>query len=393
MSNPETSRADALRVSGDWLDDPDTARVMMVLEEGGQQAFFVGGCVRNDLLGVPVGDIDIATDAEPERVRGLVEAAGLKAIATGVEHGTLTVVSGGHAHEVTTFRKDVETDGRRAVVAFSDRLEDDARRRDFTMNALYADRRGRVVDPVGGLADLKARHFRFIGDPGERIREDYLRILRLFRFHAWYGDPEEGIDPEGLAAAAAHAEGLERLSRERVGHEVTRLLGAPDPAPAVAAMEKAGILARVLPGADARALPILVHMEQEVGVRPGMLRRLALLTDPGVSELLRLSKSQTRQLVALRAAALSQDPVPVIAYRHGGPAARDAALMRAALTETPPPEDLEAQVALGAGAVFPVKAKDLMPEFQGPDLGAKLRQLEEAWIASGFEATRETLLS
>ncbi len=175
--------------------------------------------------------MDIATDARPEKVTALIEAAGYKVVPTGIAHGTVTVVADHHPYEVTTFRRDLETDGRRARVAFADDVAEDARRRDFTMNALYADAEGTVVDPLGGLGDLERRCVRFVGEAEARIREDYLRILRFFRFHAWYGDPAEGLDPEGLAACAGLADGLERLSRERVGHETLRLLAAADPAP------------------------------------------------------------------------------------------------------------------------------------------------------------------
>ena len=217
-----------MKIAGEWIEAAHVQQVLHMLTDAGHQAFLVGGCVRNALLGQPVADIDISTDAMPERVVALAGATGLKAVPTGIEHGTITVVAEGVGHEITTFRRDVETDGRRAVVAFSTRIEDDAARRDFTMNALYADATGAVVDPMGGLADLWARRVRFVGDADERIREDLLRILRLFRFHAWYGDPEEGLDADGLAACAANSAGIETLSRERIGHEMRRLLAAPD---------------------------------------------------------------------------------------------------------------------------------------------------------------------
>ncbi|KGM89571.1 tRNA nucleotidyltransferase/poly(A) polymerase [Roseovarius mucosus DSM 17069] len=181
-----------MKVSGAWIEAKATQAVCAMLTGAGYQALFVGGCVRNALLGAPVGDIDIATDARPEMVVELAEGAGLKPVPTGIEHGTITVVSGHIGHEVTTFRKDVQSFGRHAVVAFADDLHTDARRRDFTMNALYARPDGDVVDPLGGLEDLRARRVRFIEDADQRIREDYLRILRFFRFHAWYGDPEGG---------------------------------------------------------------------------------------------------------------------------------------------------------------------------------------------------------
>ncbi|MGR3290820.1 MAG: CCA tRNA nucleotidyltransferase, partial [Paracoccaceae bacterium] len=205
------------RIAGEWLDNPDTQAVLALLSDAGHQVYFVGGCVRNALLGAPVSDIDIATDATPDRVTRLAESAGLKVIQTGIDHGTVTIVSGAIAHQVTTFRKDITTDGRHAVVAFSDNIVDDARRRDFTMNALYADAGGAVTDPLGGLDDLTHARIRFIDDANARIKEDYLRSLRFFRFHAWYGDPSEGLDAEALAAIAGNLEGLASLSKERVG--------------------------------------------------------------------------------------------------------------------------------------------------------------------------------
>lgn len=222
-------------------------------------------------------DLDISTNAHPETVSKLSRKAGFHAVPTGIEHGTVTVVADSHPFEVTTWRKDVETDGRRAVVAFADRLEDDARRRDFTMNALYAAPDGQIIDPLGGLQDLLARKVRFIDDAHDRIREDYLRILRFFRFHAWYGDADAGLDPDALAAISELSDGIDTLSRERVGSEVVKLLAAPDPAPSIAAMAGSGVLARIMPGLDATALPILVHFEQDRGVAPDAMRRLAVL--------------------------------------------------------------------------------------------------------------------
>ena len=195
-----------MKISGDWLTRAETQAVCAMLTAGGYQVLLVGGCVRNALLGAPVADVDIATDAPPQIVSDLAENAGLKAVPTGINHGTVTIIAGGIPHEVTTFRRDVETFGRHAKVAFSTRLNDDAARRDFTMNALYARPDGTVLDPLNGLPDLVARRVRFVGDPEQRIGEDYLRILRFFRFHAWYGDPAGGLDPDGLAACAANAE-------------------------------------------------------------------------------------------------------------------------------------------------------------------------------------------
>lgn len=376
-----------MRITGDWLTHPGTQTLCAVLEGAGYRALFVGGCVRNALLGAPVSDVDISTDATPETVTNLAENAGFRVVPTGIDHGTVTVIAQGRPHEVTTFRRDVETDGRRAVVAFSTDVAEDAKRRDFTMNALYADARGDVIDPLGGLPDLLARHLRFVGDAETRIREDYLRMLRFFRFHAWYADPEGGIDAEGLAACAALSAGIETLSAERVGAEVKKLLSAPDPAPAVASMAQTGILAMVLPGAEARALAPLVHLE--AGIPPRPLRRLAVLG--GEADGLRLSRAEARDLAALRDAMGDMASPAVLGWRLGGDLATDAMLARSAVLETPLPQGWRDDIARGAAAQFPIRAADL-PACSGPALGAELKRLERLWLSADLRLSREQLL-
>lgn len=378
-------------IRGDWINDPGAQRVCALLMDAGYQVYFVGGCVRNDLLGVAISDLDMCTDALPFRVMELAEDAGLRVLPTGIDHGTVTIVIDHEPYEITTFRKDVQTDGRRAVVAFSDRIEDDARRRDFTMNALYAAPSGQVLDPLGGLPDLHARRVRFIDDAGERIREDYLRTLRFFRFHAWYGDIAAGIDPDGLAACASNLAGLETLSKERIGAEMLKILSAPDPAPAMAAMAQSGVLAYILPGADASKLALLVHLEGALATDP--LRRLALLGGKDMAKSLRLSKKQAKRLDDLRDGMGSVTKIGELAYHLGADDARNIALLRAALFETPLPDSIEDAIAVGAAATFPIKPADLLPDLTGPALGARLRALEARWIASDFTLTREELLT
>ncbi len=426
--------AEPPRVAGAWLDAPATQGVMAALAGGGHRALVVGGCVRNALLGVPVADVDLATDAVPERVSALAKAAGMKAVPTGIAHGTVTVVSGGVPHEVTTFRRDVETDGRHAVVAFSGEVAEDAARRDFTMNALYAEACGRLVDPLGGLPDLLARRLRFVGDPEARIREDHLRILRFFRFHAWYG--RGALDAQGLAACARLAGGVDRLSGERVGSEMKRLLGAPDPGPSLLAMEDADVLGRVAPGADPSAVEPLVAVE--AGRTLSWQRRLVAMGGDDVSGRWRLSRAEARAL-GVRREALERGMSPQeVAWRHGVDAALDVALVRAAsggpgppgggaleprpaagrararheggsreaARPDPPshvstraaegggavPPDLDDTLARAAAATFPLRAADLMPALSGPALGAALKKAEAAWIASGFALGRDELM-
>lgn len=379
-----------MKVSGDWLTRPETQAVCAMLTGAGHQALLVGGCVRNALMQMPVADVDIATDATPDIVSELAVSASLKPVPTGLAHGTVTVVANGIPHEVTTFRRDVETFGRHATVAFSTDMAEDAARRDFTMNALYATPQGEVIDPLGGLPDLLARRLRFVGDPSARIAEDYLRILRFFRFHAWYGNPQADLDAEALAACASLAEGLTTLSRERIGSEMRKLLAAPDPAPSVAAMEQAGILARVLPGASAGALPILVHLEN--GQPPAWLRRLVTLGGEDVPRRLRLSRWDASRLEILRAAIGGGQLPAALGYRLGAGAATDAILARAAMLASALPVDWTNDIARGASARFPVASADLMPELSGPALGQRLAELEHRWIASDFTLTRDALL-
>lgn len=380
-----------MRIGGAWLNQPGTQALCAALGLAGHRILFVGGCVRNALLHEPVSDLDLATDAPPQTVMEIATAAGFKVIPTGIDHGTVTVIAGGIVHEITTFRRDVATDGRRATVAYSFDLSEDASRRDFTMNALYAEPTGEVVDPLNGLPDLIARRIRFVGAPEQRITEDYLRILRFFRFHARYGDPSLGIDAEGFAACAALAEGLEGLSRERIGAEMRKLLAARDPGPALASMAACGVLARVLPGSDARAIPRLVHLEGDLP--PRWQRRLVILGGQDIGQNLRLSRQELLEIGRIRDDIGSALGPAALGWRLGATPATDVILVRAALLEQMMPPSWQAEVSRGAESQFPVSAADLMPGLRGPELGAKLKELEERWLFSDLRLTREALLA
>ncbi|MEL7171855.1 MAG: CCA tRNA nucleotidyltransferase [Pseudomonadota bacterium] len=402
------------RLPADLMAAPGLGPVFAALG-GGETAFLVGGAVRNGLLGLRPGDFDVATPLLPEEVQRRLVAAGLKAVPTGIDHGTITAVAQGTGVEVTTLRADLETDGRHATVAFGQSLAADAARRDFTMNALYADATGRVIDPLGGLADLEARRLRFIGAPAERIREDYLRILRFFRFHAWYADPDGGIDAEGLAACAAEAEGIEGLARERIGHEFRRLLAAPDPAPALAAMQAAGILARCLPGATAAPVAPLVHLEALAGRRADWRARLAAIMPAAldareglaeVAEALRLAKAERRTLeaiVAARHCLAEGNGAGAAAYHHGADAAWAAVLVdeaHAGWRATPPAlagpdHTLEAAIERGAAARLPLRAADLTAAGLEPGaaIGEALKIAEAGFVKSAFTLDRQALLA
>ena len=378
-----------MKVYGDWLEHPGTQALCKAIEDAGYQALFVGGCVRNAILGETVNDVDIASDALPQITTHIAEKAGFKVVPTGIEHGTVTVIAEGRPHEVTTFRRDVETDGRRAVVAFSTHIEDDAARRDFTMNALYADRHGTLIDPLSGLPDLIARRVKFVGDACERIREDYLRILRFFRFYAYYGGDDQGIDPAGLAACAENSAGIATLSKERVGAEMRKLLLAPNPLPSISVMAVSGVLSRILRGASTKALGPFLHLCDENSHSANLVARLVALGGDVPDVALRLSRSETRNWLKLHAAVGSSASAGELGYELGLEDGLSALLLRAALLETPVVG--VAELHAGAGAIFPVKAADL-PGLSGAALGAELKKLERKWISSGFQLSRDDLL-
>ncbi|MEX0971555.1 MAG: CCA tRNA nucleotidyltransferase [Paracoccaceae bacterium] len=378
-----------MKLTADWLQNPDVQALFRLLDDAGHSVHAVGGCVRNALLGVPVADIDFASSAPPETVGALAKAEGYRVLPTGIDHGTVTVLIGGSQFEVTTWRKDVATDGRRATIAYATRLKDDAARRDFTINALYVNAQGAVLDPVGGLADIAAKRLRFIGNPAARIAEDYLRSLRFFRFFAWYG---EGVpDAAALAAIAAAVPGLAGLSAERVGAEMARLLAAPDPVAALDLMAQTGVLGALLAGAACDVLGALMQVEQAENEPPAWLRRLAALGNKaGWAERLRLSKADAKHLAAITSAATAQS-LAVAAQEFGAPVARDAALLEAARGAGLPP-DWRAEIARGAAAVFPLRAADF-PQHAGPALGAALKAARARWLASDLRASKAALLA
>ena len=379
-----------MKLPSSQLPGVEALQALALLSDAGYTAYLVGGTVRNALLGLVSSDVDIATDALPHAVMALAKVAGIKAIPTGIDHGTVTLVINQQPCEITTFRRDVATNGRHAVVAFSTDVADDARRRDFTMNALYATAEGAVIDPLGGLPDLYAGRVRFIDDAEARIREDYLRILRFFRFTAWYGDPQAGLDPDGLAACASLCEGLETLSAERVTSEILKILAAPDPAPAVAAMAQAGVLARVLPGAQSAGLAPLVHAEAALELPADGIVRLACLG--GETDRLRLSRAQATRLRHLRKAIGSGEPAVVLGYRMGETDARAVLALRQALLGDEPEPSAQTEAARGASQTCPVRAEHLPETLQGPEIGAALRHLEDLWLKSDLQLSREALL-
>ncbi|MBS9721081.1 CCA tRNA nucleotidyltransferase [Tianweitania sp. BSSL-BM11] len=385
---------------------------MSALKADGEEARIAGGAVRDALIGRTTGDVDIATTVLPNETIARVEAAGLRAIPTGIEHGTITVIADGVPYEVTTLRSDIETDGRHAKVAFGRDWQKDAERRDFTINGLYAEADGTVIDLVGGLADLDKRLLRFIGEPEQRIREDYLRILRFFRFFAWFGHGRP--DADGLKSCARLKDGVTGLSAERVWTEMRKLLAAPDPSRALLWMRTTGVLTLVLPESEKwgiDAIHGLVAAEQARGWDADPLLRLASIIPPtseridSLSKRLRLSKAETKRLEewAGSSPAGEEETVEALARRiHGGSGEgiRDRLKLQIA-SQSSAGSDVAHLDALLRHAedwkspTFPISGADLMAQGvpAGPELGRLLKQLEAEWSASDFILDRDALLA
>ncbi|MGK6312460.1 CCA tRNA nucleotidyltransferase [Neorhizobium sp. DT-125] len=400
-----------------WFKDPALRRVLTLLNADGGEARIAGGAVRNALMGLPVADIDIATTLLPEQVVERAREAGIKSVPTGIEHGTVTLVVGGHPFEVTTLRRDVETDGRHAKVAFGTDWQEDAERRDLTINALYAGQDGEVIDLVGGLPDIETRTVRFIGEAAQRIAEDHLRILRFFRFFAHYGSGRP--DAEGLRASARAKDKLAALSAERIWAETKKLLSAADPSRALLWMRQAGVLTEVLPETEKWGIDSihgLVATEQALGWAPDPMLRLAAIVPPdaermaGLAKRLKISNAEAARLNAWATAPLPPDEVTDVGfdrllYRHGAEglimrlklalasaraaAAGDPAAMRKSArlsTLLKRAEDYKRPV-------FPLSGADVVAAGvpAGKRVGEILKTLEDFWVERSFAPDRAAL--
>lgn len=393
-----------------FLEDEGAKAILAALPKGSTR--FVGGCVRNALWNIPTADIDFATQLAPENVEKALQEANIKSVPTGIAHGTLTAVINGKPYEITTLRRDVETDGRRAVITYTQDWEEDAQRRDFTVNALYADAEGQVYDPTGeGLDDIDARRFRFVGDADLRVREDYLRILRLFRFVAWYGQ-DSTITKEALTACRENRVGLKTLSAERVWAELKKLLSARDPVRSVRIMLQQDLLEALLPEAtNVDGLSRLVSLEVREGLKPDPLLRLMAmmarepLSAALLSKRLKLSNKEADRIKdwASDSETLSSDMSErarmQAIYRSGKQPILDRARLRAAGASDPIESSkwmVLADLALGwTPPIFPLRGSDLLEAGvpKGPQIGKALAALEALWVRSGFSTEKPQLLA
>jgi len=387
----------------EWMSATATRAVVAALRAGGQEIRFVGGCVRDSLhSGFSGGDIDIATPDRPQTVIALLEKAGIKNIPTGLAHGTITAVAEGRHFEITTLRVDVKSHGRHADVAYTDDWLEDAARRDFTINALSLTPEGDIYDPCDGIKDLEAGCVRFVGDAAARIREDHLRLLRFFRFHAWFGTGAP--DRAGLAAATAGAKLLGRLSGERIRNETLKLLAAADPAPVIDIMAEAGVLGEIVPGA---CDTIILRGLQEIETDADPLRRLAALvgdaaTAGKLAARLRLSNAESERLAAMLSppdtinAALDERALRREVYAHGAAPVVDWLIMAAAEhgDDATRYQQLTEAAQAWPPAVLPIKGADALDLglAAGPDIGDLLKAVESWWIAEDFAPTRAACL-
>jgi poly(A) polymerase len=412
--------SDASSVAGEgWFNNPALSRIFTLLNKDGEEVRVVGGAVRNALMGLAVTDIDLATTRAPEDVVALAAAQGIRAVPTGIEHGTVTLVIDGHGFEITTLRHDAETDGRRATVAFGRDWQVDAERRDFTINALYADQTGEIIDLVGGLGDVATRTVRFIGNPDDRIAEDYLRVLRYFRFYAHYGAGRP--DAAALKACARARGNLAKLSAERIWKELKTMLSAADPGRALLWMRQTGVLSTVLPETEKWGIDSiagLVATEAALGwTSDPMLRLMAMIPpDPervrALASRLRMSRAETERLGKWSEAPSVSPTLAITAldrlmYRRGRDPVSDRIRLSLASARTLAENDPSALTAAAGHSrhlahaaswtrpAFPVSGADLISRGMepGPDMGSKLSAMEELWIDSNFTLGKEALLA
>ncbi|MCP4073174.1 MAG: CCA tRNA nucleotidyltransferase [Hyphomicrobiales bacterium] len=402
-----------------WLNLPGLQNLFDILEKDGEETRVNGGAVRNSILGETIGDVDLSTTLTPDKVLQRLESASIKAIATGLSHGTITAIIDKHPYEITTLRSDIETDGRRAVVEFGRSWMEDAGRRDLTMNALYCDRYGNIFDPLDGYQDLLSRKVRFIGEASQRIEEDYLRILRFFRFFARYGEGRP--DGEGLKACARLKEGISSLSVERVWMELKKILGVSDPSRALLWMRTTGVLTQTLPESEKWGIDFvgdLISAEQDLGWSVEMMARLQIMLPPNPEKMeelavrLKFSRLEKNRLLEwakaeLPNSAISKVELEQILYRDGRQAIHDRIRNEIVRQRHIARDNDEALIKAEKFAnlldltlnwqrpVFPLKGRDLRKAGVdgGPQMGEELKRLEQEWVGSGFLMSRKELLA
>lgn len=376
-----------------WLRNPSAQKLSKLYKNFGYQVLFVGGCVRNTILKMPVTDIDLATDAQPEEIIKIAKENNIRFVPTGLAHGTITLIIDNKNYQITTFRTDFDHDGRYAKVEFTESLLLDASRRDLTINALYCNHVGEVIDPLNGLDDIKKQKIKFIGNPNERIKEDNLRILRFFRFQAIYGNKNLEIDSIALEACHNHKSKLAALSKERITSELRKILSAPNPLEVIIKMNETGVLNELFQKVSIDSLEAYLKTEEKFKININWLGRLLSLQVTQEEESLKLTRCEFKFLKQTKSAIENQIHVLEFSYYNGVENGKIYSILQNFRHNIILSKNLLNQINSLATKKFPITAKDLMPEISGKKLGEALRSLEDRWIKSNFTLSKKDLLA
>ena len=376
-----------------WLRNPSAQKLSKLYKNFGYQVLFVGGCVRNTILKMPVTDIDLATDAQPEEIIKIAKENNIRFVPTGLVHGTITLIIDNTHYQITTFRTDFDHDGRYAKVEFTESLLLDASRRDLTINALYCNHVGEVIDPLNGLDDIKKQKIKFIGNPNERIKEDNLRILRFFRFQAIYGNKNLEIDSIALEACHNHKSKLAALSKERITSELRKILSAPNPLEVMIKMNETGVLNELFQNVSIDSLEAYLKTEEKFKININWLGRLLSLQVTQEEESLKLTRCEFKFLKQTKSAIENQIHVLEFSYYNGVENGKIYSILQNFRHNIILSKNLLNQINSLATKKFPITAKDLMPEISGKKLGEALRSLEDRWIKSNFTLSKRELLA
>ncbi len=381
-----------MQIDSEWIKNQSLQNILQILKKADHNAYLVGGCVRNSILNFPVNDIDISTDARPEETLDLFNIGSFKAAPTGFSHGTVTVVSEGIPYQITTMRSDQNTDGRHADVSFSDNITKDAERRDFTINALYADPTGKIIDPIGGLKDFQPLRIKFIGNANNRIQEDYLRILRFFRFHAQFADLVADFERDALDAIKDNQNGLKFLSKERVWNELQKILLSKNPSRALSEMSKIGVLEKVLIDRGIKSIKNLISIEQKMGIEPEAIRRLLAITRNTEITSLNLSRKEVKKFSLLKSLLEKKfDPAELVYQFNKEIAQSVLAISTFNQGEKLKLSDVK-KIEKACLYPCPISGAHLTKYMSGADVGIKLKEAQRAWIKSNFKSDPAKIL-
>lgn len=376
-----------------WLRNPSAQKLSKLYKNFGYQVLFVVGCLRNTILKMPVTDIDLATDAQPEEIIKIAKENNIRFVPTGLAHGTITLIIDNKNYQITTFRTDFDHDGRYAKVEFTESLLLDASRRDLTINALYCNHVGEVIDPLNGLDDIKKQKIKFIGNPNERIKEDNLRILRFFRFQAIYGNKNLEIDSIALEACHNHKSKLAALSKERITSELRKILSAPNPLEVIIKMNETGVLNELFQKVSIDSLEAYLKTEEKFKININWLGRFLSLQVTQEEESLKLTRCEFKFLKQTKSAIENQIHVLEFSYYNGVENGKIYSILQNFRHNIILSKNLLNQINSLATKKFPITAKDLMPEIRGKKLGEALRSLEDRWIKSNFTLSKKDLLA